>query len=170
MSAFMVDHAHIDAMLTAGLDARDGVRWLTDATEDQVPGERIPSGYRTLDFLNADHVGAMLLAENRRSVNYRYEEDELEEPYTFRPLRHSDITPVDILSAISCYEYQACECDDWQASEAARFCQALRLAMICKLPGYSDAPWEISRDYFTKRAAAKRDAARTRLEARRAAR
>lgn len=160
----MVDAAHIDAMLTAGIDAKPyGCRWETDADENQVPGETIRHGYRTLDYLNADHVGAMLLAENRRSVNDRYDEDEIEDLYTYRPLRHSTCTPVDILKAISCYEYQSCETEGWQGSEARRFCAALRDAMIGKLPGYDAAPWEIERDTFTKRDAERRAAARSRL-------
>jgi hypothetical protein len=170
MSAWMVSTAHIDAMLTAGIDAGEAYRprWETDADENQVPGESLRGGYRTLDYLNADHVGAMLLAENRRSVNYRYTEDEIEELYTFKRLGGSTVTPVDVLKSIECFEYQACEHPGWSASEARRFCEALRHTMIGRLPGYSDAPWGVERDTFAKRNAEKRAAALVKIEATRA--
>lgn len=50
--------------------------------------------------------------------------------------------PVVVLKALDCYEYQACEDDGWQASEAKRLCDALRAKMIRRLPGYENAPWE----------------------------
>jgi len=50
---------------------------------------------------------------------------------------------VQTLKAIACFDYQACETDDWQQSEAFAFCEALRDRAINKLPGYSEAKWGI---------------------------
>ena len=52
--------------------------------------------------------------------------------------------PVELLSALACYEYQACETEDWESTEAAAFCRALRKELISRLSGYSEAPWEIT--------------------------
>jgi len=129
MSAFMVPIEHIRAMINAGLNAPYGpMTWknseLTPAT--------------------AGKVGAMLLAENQRSVNYRYNEQETEEPYTHGP--SSRRSPVEILLAIACYEYQACETPDWEQSEAAEFCRVLQLQLIHQLPGYGEAQaWPITK-------------------------
>jgi hypothetical protein len=132
MSAFMVDDTHIDALLTAGLllDPRAPLRWW------------IP-GVRELTAATADRVGAMLLAENRRSVNHRYREDEIESIYQFHQLAGRP-DPVVVLSAIDCYEYQACEHPEWERSEAWAFCDALRRLACRHLPGYEAAPWEIT--------------------------
>jgi hypothetical protein len=54
-----------------------------------------------------------------------------------------------VLAAIAGYEYQACEHDGWRRSETARFCQALRLAMVRRLPGYDQAPWTWSAEELT---------------------
>ena len=54
------------------------------------------------------------------------------------------VSPVVILSAIACYEYQSCEHPGWATSEAHDFCHALRIKMIRMLPGYADAPWEVT--------------------------
>lgn len=104
---------------------------------------------RELTEATAGRVGAMLLAENRRSVDHRYDETELEEPYLFTKLRGIP-DPVIVLKAISCYEYQSCEHPEWATSEASRFCVALQAKMIGLLPGYDQAPgWEVhSADVF----------------------
>jgi hypothetical protein len=49
-----------------------------------------------------------------------------------------------VAKAIACYEYQACECADWEQSEAVQFCDALRRKMIARLPGYEAAPWGVA--------------------------
>ena len=157
MSAFMVCDTHIDALITAGLEmvGSHTLRWMAPA---EVPAEGThqrgePWGptaieeyqrrKRELTRETAGRVGAMLLAENALSVQHRYDSDEPEEPYLCtrfsRPL-----TPVQVLKAIDCFEYQSCEHPEWKDSEAHAFCQALRGAMIDRLPGYDEADWEIT--------------------------
>lgn len=146
MSAFVVGTPHIDAMVTAGMKNAPrsdvGLTWYHDG------------GYKRLDYTTADEVGAMLIAENIKSVSFRYHGEDLETlpgpndksdliDYTFHAVPTSNFNPVDVLGAISCYEYQTCEHDGWETSEAKAFCGALRDRMISLLPGYSDAPWEI---------------------------
>jgi hypothetical protein len=87
----------------------------------------------------------MLLRENQLSVNYRYRENGIENIYFFEEsLTTETIDPVVILKAIACYEYQSCEHPGWTTSEAHAFCEALRRRMIHHLPGYEEAPWEIT--------------------------
>jgi|GEM_PF-453587 len=115
----------------------------------------------------ADRVGRMLWWENLRSVAYRYPDDcdigdedaagwpgpagftvyECE-TYTHRS-RLFHLNPVHVLSAIKGYEYQSCEHPDWKTSEARAFCEELRETMIRLLPGYDEAPWEITEAYFS---------------------
>jgi len=156
MSAFVVAGVHIDAMLTAALrlapphgvrplrwfwpaiDAvSDSGSWTSDELLRQAPERR-----RELSDVNAGRVGAMLLAENRRSVDHRYDEQEWEEPYLFTELPGRP-DPVVVLKAIACYRYQSCEHPGWPSSEAAAFCDALQARAIDCLPGYATAPWEI---------------------------
>lgn len=160
----MVGSTHIDAMLTAGLqDSRYGpLRWTARDLTDDEKREAYQAGdpwgpgmieiygqlHRELTDETAGYVGAMLLAENRASVDHRYNESEIEEPYLFRALKGS-VDPIVVLKAISCYEYQSCEHPEWEQSEARRFCLALTDKMVGMLPGYEAAPWEISdRDIF----------------------
>jgi len=163
VSAFIVDKAHIDALLTGGLfhspaypgDSHMPVTWTVFEWRDvdAKDSDWYRASRRILTRETADAVGRMLWWENFRSVGYRYPDGELPGPvgltaddvesYTFRVLPGSPDAVV-VLSAIACYEYQTCEHLGWERSEAKRFCDALRLYTIKRLPGYGEAPWEIT--------------------------
>jgi len=156
MSAFVVDTVHIDALLTAGLRlphdwqrplawfwpvldaATDRGSWTSDELLDQARPRR-----RRLTDSTAGRVGAMLLAENRRSVDHRYDEQEWEQPYLFTAIPGIP-DPVVVLKAIDCYRYQSCEHPGWASSEAQQFCLALQALAVTHLPGYDQAPWPIT--------------------------
>jgi hypothetical protein len=153
MSAFIVDKAHIDALIQAGIRSGSPARgsytlrwrvgenpeWTGDYEGYSV---KLREQTRELTRHTQDRVGAMLWNENRRSVDHRYDEANDREVYRFAPSKVT--TPVAILKALDCYEYQSCEHDGWETSEAHAFCAALRRAMIHALPGYEDAAWEIT--------------------------
>lgn len=156
MSAFVVDKTHLDALLTAGLVWNPGsskLRWLigetelTDYREGEPWGETAIKSFerrvRELTDETAGHVGAMLWAENRRSVNHRYAEDEWEAPYVFEHLG-INIDPLVVLDGLSCYEYQSCEHPAWETSEAKAFCDSLRASAIHELPREGERVWEIT--------------------------
>jgi hypothetical protein len=156
MSAFVLSKTHIDVLITAGLRFASGGRgpltwywpaidadsdrgsWTSAELQEQANKRR-----RLLTTQTAGRVGALLLAENRRSIDHRYDETEWEEPYLFEPAPGWQ-DPVIVLKAIACYEYQSCEHPGWETSEAHAFCQALRARTISLLPGYDEAPWDIT--------------------------
>lgn len=148
MSAFVVNKSHINALLHAGMAVR--YRPLT---------WRHNGESHTLTDESATVVGQMLLDECVRSVCYRYEGDSMANlpgrtnaewliPFEYR-FTHRRPTPIEALSLISCYEYQSCEHDEWETSEAKAFCDALRHCTIPRLPGYDEAPgsWD-DPDYY----------------------
>jgi hypothetical protein len=154
MSAFEVGTVHINVMVSAALAAtqfREPMRWYFGDMPATEPGEMLPdaspSDYercrREVTSENAEQWGAVLLAENRASVNHRYDEDEIEAPYALTEYS-GQVDPVAVLSAIACYEYQSCEHPGWKRSEARAFCEALRNKMVRMVPGYDAAPWEIT--------------------------
>lgn len=144
MSAFTVTTVHVDALLTAGLAFCTKKNPLTWRHPPPTAAEPSTVGLeRTLTPATAGQVGAMLLAENTRSVNHRNDEDDWEPVYLFHPLPGTP-DPLVVLKAIACLEYQSCEHDGWLDSEARVFCQALRQVTITKLPGYHDVDgWPI---------------------------
>ena len=135
MSVFIVSPEHINVLLDAALRYTDEIG-MTVYTSD---GQAL-----TVDRTNRDAVGQMLLETNAASAGARHEE--APEPYIYSyatPVRF-DWEAVDVLKAISCYEYQACEAPGWDTSAAKAFCEGLRRVIIPALPGYTDAPWEIT--------------------------
>jgi len=137
MSAFVVHPEHIHVLLWAASRpvGHDGpLQWHFDnpTKVDHLTRDRL------------DGVGQMLLDANVASVNYRYGEDDESLAYVYRPPQHSTWTAPELLNAVHCYEYQACERPDWQASEAHAFCRALEHRLIQSLPGYDDGPWSIT--------------------------
>jgi len=135
ISAFVVDQEHIDELVSAAIDLEIRARPATDR------------GYQQVTRENAGAFGRMLWAENVRSVVHRYRLSGTEEAaeyeaaveayrFTWRP-----VSPGRAAKRLACFEYQACECEDWEDSLAYDFgCQMARV-LITKLPGYAEAPW-----------------------------
>jgi len=134
MSAFVVDKKHIDALLTYAIR----------------PQYQSPSNYYWMNqrvgfWDNIDRIGSVLLFENYHSVNYRYNEHE--EPQEYKWERYSlPLTPVQIIKACDCLNYQSCESPDWDTTEAYEILQTIRERAIVELPGMEEAKWEITED------------------------
>lgn len=144
MSAFVVSHNHINTLLTYA--NKNGLNFYFG--EDRVLRSEQTADLQTL--------AEMLLAENVASVNARYP-DTVNNPQdmpgvivevgcqiTFRFTRNAaDLTPLQILKACRCFDYQACETDDWKESDARRVIDYIESRAINDLPGYDSAKWEI---------------------------
>jgi hypothetical protein len=129
MSAYVVDRAHIHALVTASL-----IRGIGGINP------HFPDG---LDFHgDASAAGQMLWDENRRSVAFRYNESAEPVPYTFTP-RRFPLSPVDVLQAIRGLRYQSCECPDYATTKAARWLACLEASAIATITERSQA-WSIS--------------------------
>lgn len=152
MSAFVVSHMHINALLTFA----DNKRMLNEI------------GYgvdRNKQFTWTD-IGCILLAENERSVLYRYPDCvETDKPgtigeeaidYRFKTwqqaftLQHDKLC-VWIIKACDCYDYQACETDDYPQSIAHGIIERIRAKAIRSLLAYDEAPWGIDKDESPQR-------------------
>ena len=98
---------------------------------------------------NAEEVGRILLAENVRSVTHRYggrlDDDEQNAAALYRfAYAGRPRSPVQLIKAVHCLDYQSCETEDWESSIAWRICQAILANATTKLPGYETAAWEIT--------------------------
>jgi hypothetical protein len=104
------------------------------------------------DQESATAVGQMLWDENLASVRHRYGEQDnadlpgpVGEDYEFAfpsaAFTFPRFEPVDVLKAVRCYEYQACEHPGWELSPSWYFCQALTATAVSCLPGYEGATW-----------------------------
>lgn len=150
MSAFIQSKDHIDLLVTAAID-RD-LRWFTDdrpRTSDKTYREVI----RNAKEVGGDAIGSMLVAANVQSVSYRYSDsDDLPGPvdaYYGRPFKYERVTSYvsvgTLLNAVAGYEYQSCEHDEWEVSEARFFCTALREALCREVTGDGIEGWSWDR-------------------------
>lgn len=151
MSSFILGKVHIDALLTAALGA--------GARDDELYWYTPEGGGRRVDHETVDAVGAMLVAENVRGVRSRYPDipDDLDGapgPHDldfavaavkgeYRFERTQEFSTGELLAAITCYEYQSGDSDDFESSDAAAFCKYLRGHLCRKVPGY-EGTWEIT--------------------------
>lgn len=142
MSAFMVDEAHVDYLVTAAqeLSRRNHCglfRWYH-------AGELV-------ELEDETTAGRMLVQENLDSVLARYPDCTPEdvpgpipapspETYAWKRSRLT-VEPVQVLKAVECFRYQACEHPMWLLSSASAFCDALERSAIDALPGYGQAMW-----------------------------
>lgn len=148
MSAYIVSRDHIAYLVEASLSRRLcrgelAMRWRYDNQWHEL---------RHGDTDRAVEVGNMLWAENIVSVSARYPHDDVDnlpgpigENYAMRAanfrLAWSNVDPVQVIKACHCYEYQSCEHQGWEASEAKAFIDALVNRCTRVLDGYDDAAW-----------------------------
>lgn len=156
MSAYICDPRTIDYLVTWATNQRDLVAYAPEALP--------PTGYdhartgRRFDLrqLTPDQLGQILLAENVRSVRYRYPNDAPESlpgpcdqrrvwAYRFAPVRHQ-LAPW-VISSCDCLRYQSCETDDYEQTLGYAVLQAIRESAIRHLT--VDAPWGATDENIT---------------------
>lgn len=147
MSAWFLSKLNIDLIVQGAIQI--GLRaYLPPANEPQ-----------TITEENASALGRMLWEENARSVAFRYRNDgndsaanyEMAREYVYakrRPPGDVDqiLSGVALLKLTQCLNYQACECSDYQQSNAALALNAMigRLLTAGHLNGGTGprTPWE----------------------------
>jgi hypothetical protein len=152
MSAYVVDDAHIDALIDIAEQYEREYRGIGRGQLYWHFGN--PGQSRSLRDQTKTEIGRMLLAENARSVGYRYREgqDPAALTYVYRPTKR-EYTPSQALMAIRGFDYQACETPDWDRSEAHAFCHALfrRVVDVAIPQKESDGPYWTVADTFLGR-------------------
>jgi len=111
MSAWMVSKQHIDAMVTVYLGLQD-------------------TRYASFNHIDPQKCGQTLVTQNVRSLEARYGKgDDIIPAWAYRPYQYRpSVQPFSLAQAlqnIACYEYQACETEDWQRTSAFYLCQSM---------------------------------------------
>lgn len=131
MSAFVVSDNHIHAIIRFAATTFQTVYTRTDKIDLRVPEE-------------CDRLGQTLLAANYASVNYRYQDSPPAEPHEYRYVRPDRLlSPVEMVKALRCMDYQSCEVPDWRDTEAHGIIYMLLVMTLQRLPGFDEAPWDI---------------------------
>jgi hypothetical protein len=85
----------------------------------------------------------VLYRQNVRSVDARYQEGNEVESLRYRPTGRPAVSAVQMIKACNCYDYQACETDDYYETLAYAISDAIRAAAGRLVPGYEEASWVI---------------------------
>ncbi|MNC27024.1 hypothetical protein D3C75_751810 [compost metagenome] len=144
MSAYIVNDSTISAILQAVFNAEKRHCGLKNPFKVQDDPEAYH--YVMNALLTAQAQANMLMAENVRSVNWRYRNSPHIEQSTFvgNVVINLSAEPVSVLQAlklIDCLAYQSCECDDWEKTEAFALLNKFREQLIPALPGYDNEKW-----------------------------
>lgn len=139
MSVMMLSQEHTNVMVWAATHFTDGYVF---EYRNALGHWEVTTRERNRDELGQTLVdtnaGAYLVCNASAEPTY-YE-------YTYSQPVRTDWEVLDVLKAVGCYEYQACEAPDWEGSDAQRICQKLTKALILRLPGFDDSPWGIESD------------------------
>lgn len=132
MSCNILDHAHINALVSYAV--RHNLLCYTKTIGSP---------------LSPTDAGKMLMQENVRSFCFRYKETVEEnqwfvDTFTWRQTAKDSMrTPIQIIKACDCYDYQACETSDYWDTPAAKLVSMIRKDAIRNLSGYEEAEWSI---------------------------
>jgi hypothetical protein len=156
MSAYIVHTDQIDLIVTAAVTGvphdRDLAVW-----------NHRTSSRHSWSLVDADELGQLLIAANVESVNYRYNESTPVPAYKFRQVSSLNsmlATWGDVLRAIDCFEYQACEVPDYHLSLAHIAIDGIRRKVVDRMVSfhYPDTDWSWTRDKANERREAFRQA------------
>ncbi len=135
MSCFIVDHAHIDALI--------------DIASQYGNSNTLP---RLKEAYDDNSLGKLLLKENLKSYHHRYKDsphilaeslDEMiaGENYRYIGTGHK-FTPREALQVLDCYRYQLAEYEDWDETPVASFILRLREMVIDRaIPPLKEHLW-----------------------------
>ena len=151
MSCFMLSAAHFDAMADyvathnlapAGVLRDRGGMPAATAELLRHTGGIMPDGLRAYRTV----VGAVLHAQNKRSVCARYWATEADEFPVYQCRRiAATITPQRALAAVACYEYQACETSDFEQTLASAICRMIEEHALAALR--AGEPWGLDEEH-----------------------
>ena len=128
MSAFVVTDQHINAL----------VRY---ASRHSIT---VYEPMQDIRFTVKGHEGiaaSLLLDQNVKSVNYRYDENE-KATIIYNPAAPV-LTAIQAIKAAQCLKYQSCETPDFEESFACKLLDNIIADAIPRLDGYNEAAWAI---------------------------
>lgn len=121
MSCFVVPNFHIDAL----------VSWAVACGAPVFPPGRTPRSLAA-DFYLANCTAYLSRYGQNPSENYIFTKRDTQ-----------GISPVQIIKACDCLEYQCSDWADWAGSAPARALAGIRERAISFLPGYDKAAWTL---------------------------
>lgn len=130
MSAFIVNDYHVNALVSYGVANR--AQYWSDKNRQWV----------YFNDETAPALASRIYRANVCSVNRRYGERTRAAGFKFQPVSIGHLSAADIIRACDCLDYQSCETDSWDRSEAKKTLWAIREKAIQALATCSRA-WHL---------------------------
>lgn len=146
MSAYMVNDDTLDLLASISSWTREGL-WIYAKESTYPPRSLIETAAGGISY-KSEHsalIKVELALENRASLRARYGADESNLSATvgkFNRIYDDQATVGEALGALRCYEYQACESDQWNDSYAKLICDSIRKSLCDIVCGDG---WEYTR-------------------------
>jgi hypothetical protein len=131
MSIFTISDKHINALVRAAMEFTGGS--FLDFT--------IYICDEPIHYDDPNKMGQVLIDLNRYLVNWKYRENN--KPVRYKYQQCKLLSPVQILKACDCYDYQNCNVGVYESTEAGKIIDEIRRFYISVLPGYDEAKWHI---------------------------
>ncbi|MEO4039881.1 hypothetical protein [Micrococcus luteus] len=124
MSAYMVEDEHINVMVWAASKKTEhhGTPFAVELSN----GRTLRAGTQE----QRDELGRFLVQANEASLAARYGDTFPPITYRYQPPIWRTWSALETVWAVECFDYQACEVEDWPQCDAARVCDALRLHLL----------------------------------------
>ena len=103
--------------------------------------EHISSMVNFLPEKERKGAGQALFSANEDSLVARYGDRITKGKFKYK--KDIRVSPVQGLKNCDCFDYQACEVDNYRASCASALVSRIRSLIIADLPGYEEATWGI---------------------------
>jgi hypothetical protein len=127
MSAYMVSDLHLNAIVTY-------------ASNNSVS---VFIGNKWFDVrCNEQRIIAILETANKESLHVRYGDDDVTTGIKYK-ITDKYQSPMQIIKLCDCFNYQACEVNDYEHTPAAAIIKAIIHNAINNLPGYGDLEWSV---------------------------
>lgn len=143
MSAYIVNEETISILAKAFLDY---------GVEYKAPDYNNKGGFIVFVDTHTQAIGQSLLNQNYKSVNYRYNEETPTPRFTYQRSIDDKLADLGLIyGCIRCYEYQACETNDYFESDIHKSLMRLKeklLERAISRLGYDTHKWGYDpRDY-----------------------
>lgn len=91
-----------------------------------------------------DELGQTLVDANYASVNGRYGKDDDAPEFRYEhAFDEIALDPLQVIKSAHCLEYQSCELESWEGTEACRIIRRLISRAATHLPGWEKAVWGV---------------------------
>lgn len=122
----------MSAYIMSDEDINDIVNYFVNSTASNQLWICINGDYQYLTRDNAEKVAGILYLENKRSVDYRYDETNKFD-FTYKSSGYKTVSDAEVSRLIDSLEYQSCETNDYYETQAYKILCNMRKNLLQRI-------------------------------------